>query len=362
MGPGATIADIGAGNGRDSWTFAEIVGRDGTVLAEEIEEGKTKGIEEEAKKRGLPQVKAVVGEAGDPGLPAGSVDMAYMNRVYHHFSQPRQMLQGIWRALKPGGYLMIVDQHLGTLTDWVPREERAKKHFWIAETTVVREAREQGYLFVECAEGDLKGNDQFVLIFQRPVGLDAPDRDPDPASPLPPAVAEQLLPAPDTTPRRVALVALGEGRKLIGPMLEAMPCDAVDIVLEEWATQKDERPWLPAGMSLSSVLTEKGDPKLSGEPLDAVYFLDSYHLLFHGPQLLAKLREQLAPSGCVFVLDRQAPKPIPRREASHRRMIAAETVKEEMNQAGFQLLRELPRPAEDRFLMVFGKSASWPRK
>ncbi len=356
VGPGATIADIGAGNGRDTWIFAGIVGEGGTVLAEEIEEGKTKEIQEEAKKRALSQVKAVLGGASDPALPAGSVDMAYMNRVYHHFSNPREMLQGIWRALKPGGYLMIVDQHLGTLTDWVPREDRAKKHYWIAETTVVREAREQGYLFVEYAEEDLKGKDQFVLIFQRPTGLDAPDRDPDPASPLPPAAVKQLLPSPDVTCRHVALVALGEGRKLIGPMLEAMPCDAVDIVLEEWATQKDERPPLPEGMTLPSVLTDKGDPKLGEDPLDAVYFLDTYHLLFHGPVLLAKLRERLAPSGCVYVLDRQSPKPISHREASHRRMISPETVKEEMSQAGFTLLREMPPPADDRFLLVFGKS------
>jgi SAM-dependent methyltransferase len=268
------------------------------------------------------------------------------------------MLQGIWRALKPGGYLMIVDQRLGTLTDWVPREERAKKHFWTAETTVVREAREQGYLFVESAEDALKGNDQFVLIFQRPTDLDAPDRDPDPALPLPAAVVQQLLPSPGTACRRVAFVALGEGRKLIAPLLEAMPCDAVDIILEEWATRKDERPLLPEGVTLPSVLTEKGDPNLGDDPLDAVYFLDTYHLLFHGPVLLAKLRERLAPTGCVYVLDRQAPKPIPHREASHRRMIAPETVKEEMNQAGFHLLRELPPPADDRFLLVFAKSGA----
>jgi len=355
VGLGATIADIGAGNGRDSWTFAEIVGEGGKVFAEEIEDGKTKGIQEEAKKRELPQVKAVLGEASDPLLPADSVDMAYMNRVYHHFSKPREMLQGIWQALKPGGYLMIVDQHLGTLTDWVPREERAKKHYWIAETTVVREAREQGYLFVEYAERDWKAKDQFVLIFQRPTDLAAPDQDPDPASPLPAAVVKQLRPSPGTTCQRVAFVALGEGRKLIGPMLEAMPCDAVDIILEEWATQKDERPPSPEGMTLPSFLTEKGDPKLGEDPLDAVYFLDTYHLLFHGPELLAKLRERLTPSGYLYVLDRRASKPIPHREASHRRMIAPETVKEEMSQAGFKLLRELPRPADDRFLLVFGK-------
>jgi predicted methyltransferase len=297
----------------------------------------------------------VLGKVTDPLLPADSLDLAYMNRVYHHLSQPREMLQGIWRALKPRGYLVIVDQHLGTLTDWVPREQRTTRHYWIAETTVVREAREQGFLFVECAEELWKAKDQFVLIFQRPSDLDAPDRDPDPALPLPTAVGKQLLPSSPTTYRRVAFVALGEGRKLIGPMLKQMPCNAVDIILEEWATQKDERPPLPEGVNLPSLLTDNGDPKLGADPLDAVYFLDTYHLLFHGPTLLARLRERMTASGVVYILDRQAPNIIPHREASHRRMIAPETVKQEMAQAGFSFLREGARPAKDRFLLMFVK-------
>ena len=356
VGAGSVVADIGAGKGRDTWTFAEIVGESGTVFAEEIDTGKTTAIQKAASERSLPQVKVVLGEVSDPSLPAETVDMAFMHHVYHHLSKPREMLQGIWKALKPGGHLVIVDRRLGTLVDWVPREDRAKKHYWIAETTVVREAREQGFVFVEHAEQCWHAKDAFVLVFQRPAGLEGPDHDPDPPSEIPASAGEKLLPPPGTAYRRVAFVALGEGRKLIGPILEATSCAAVDIVLEEWATQKDERPPLPPGVTLPSVLTEKGDPHLDPEPIDAVYFLDTYHLLFHGPALLAHLKERLTESGRVYVLDRQAPSAIPHREASHRRMIAPETVRQEMSQAGFTLLREGPRPTDDRFLLVFGKT------
>ena len=106
---------------------------------------------------------------------------------------------------------------------------------------------------------------------------------------------------------------------------------------------------------MPSVLTEKGDPHLGPEPMDAVYFLDTYHLLFHGPALFAQLRERLAASGRVYVLDRATSEPIPHRLASHRRMIAPETVKQEMAEAGFALLREAPKPSGDRILLVFGK-------
>ncbi len=126
-------------------------------------------------------------------------------------------------------------------------------------------------------------------------------------------------------------------------------------MLEEWATQKDERAPLQPGVSLPSTLTEKGDPHLGPEPVDVVFFLDTYHLLFHGETLLAKLKERLTEDGCIYVLDRKADAGLSRREASHRRRISPETVKEEMKAAGFCFWDEPPPPAADRFLLVFGK-------
>ncbi|MBN1853928.1 MAG: methyltransferase domain-containing protein [Pirellulales bacterium] len=358
VGEGSVIADIGAGNGRDTWTFADIVGATGKVLAEEIEKGKTKAIEERAREKGLRQVQAVLGNVASPSLPDDSVDMAFMHHVYHHLTQPREMLQGIWKALKPGGFLVIVDRRLGTLVDWVPREERGEKHYWIAETTVVREAREQGFFFVECAEQNWHVKDVFVLIFQRPADIQfkTPDRDPDLPSELPIDRILPLLAPPEPACDRIAFVALGEGRKLVEPILDATSCSAIDIVLEEWATQKDERPSPIGRRSIPAVLTESGNPNLGPEPIGAIYFLDSYHLLFHGPVLLAHLRQRLTANGCVYILDRQAPGLLPRREASHRRMIAPETVKQEMAQAAFALVREEIRPTGDRFLLVFKKT------
>ncbi len=353
---GSVIADIGAGAGRDTWVFAQIVGSEGKVYSVEIASKRVESLKAEVQRRELSQIQPILSKPDDPCLPPDSVDMAFMHHVYHHVTEPQAMLQGIWRGLKPGGYLVVVDQRLGTLVDWVPREQRGPKHFWIAETTVVREARENGFRFVEYAEPLWHVREAFVLVFQRPEDLQAPDRDPDPLPPIAADTLRQLLPETGQTYRRVAFVALGPGRELIGPYLAANPCQAIDIVLEEWATQRDERPALPPGVELPSVLTDRGDPQLGSEPLDAVYFLDTYHLLFHGPTLLSRLRQRLTDTGRVYILDRQAPSVIPHREASHRRMIAAEKVQQQMQEAGFTLVREGMKPAENRFLLVFKKS------
>lgn len=357
LGPGNAVADIGAGKGMDTWVFADIVGPSGMVYAEEITEGNLKTLRAEVEKRKLAQVHPVLGRDDSPNLPRDAVDMAYMRYVYHHLSKPREMLREIWRSLKPGGHFVVVDRLPGTLRDWVPREQRAGKHFWLAETTVVREAREEGFRFVACADELCESKDKpFVLIFQRPEGQAEPGRDPDAFLPLAiSSVAETLLPA-DKRLRRPAIIALGPSRELIPSILERSSGAGVEIVLEEWATQKDERPPLPAGLSLPAVLTDLGVADLGSEPIDAVFFLDTYHLLFHGPALLSRLHQQLAPGGCVYVLDREAKQAVSRRDASHCRQIAPETVKQELAAAGFVLLSEGPRPAEDRFLLIFGKA------
>jgi len=353
---GGVVADIGAGGGPDTWAFAEIVGPTGRVYAEEITDSLVKSLLAEAEKRKLPQVRAVLGRDDDPGLPTTSVDLAYMRYVYHHVSKPREMLRAIWRALKPGGYFVVVDQHRGTLRDWVPREERKDKHSWIAETTVVREAREEGFAFVACAEECCESPDPFVLVFRRPRDLREPGHDPDPFLPLAVRdIAPWFLPLGERYKQPV-FIALGQARQLIPPILQHSAGKGMEIVLEEWATQKEERPPLPADVSLPSVLTDKGDPRLGVGPISVVFFLDTYHLLFHQKTLLAKLRERLTPTGCVYVMDHEAKGPLSRREASHRRQIELEAVKQEMSAAGFFLWSEGPRPAEDRFILVFGNS------
>lgn len=88
LGKGAVIADIGAGNGKDTWVFAEAVSETGRVFAEEIGEDMVQSLKDAAEKKSLSQVAAVLGRSDDPCLPADSIDLAYMNRVYHHFAKP----------------------------------------------------------------------------------------------------------------------------------------------------------------------------------------------------------------------------------------------------------------------------------
>jgi len=72
------------------------------VLAQEIVTDNLNKVLETATKRGLHQVVPVLGQSKDPRLPNDSLDLIYMNRVFHHLSHPQEMLRRIWFDLKPG--------------------------------------------------------------------------------------------------------------------------------------------------------------------------------------------------------------------------------------------------------------------
>lgn len=107
--PGDQVADIGAGTGYMSWRMAKKVGPSGRVYAVEIQQEMLDLLQSNMKTRGVTNVVSVLGEIENPKLPAGSVDLVLMVDVYHEFSHPYEMMEGITRSLKPGGRVAFVE-------------------------------------------------------------------------------------------------------------------------------------------------------------------------------------------------------------------------------------------------------------
>jgi len=107
--PGEAVADIGAGTGYLSWRMARKVGEKGKVFAVEIQQEMLDLLGGKMKERGVANVVPVLGTISDPKLPENSVDLAIMVDVYHEFSHPKEMMEGIVRALKPGGRVAFVE-------------------------------------------------------------------------------------------------------------------------------------------------------------------------------------------------------------------------------------------------------------
>ena len=246
LGKGSAVADIGAGGGQDTWVFASLVGETGTVFSQEIVEGRVESLKKEAKKKELSQVRAVLGRSDDPCLPAASVDMAYLHYVYHHFAKPREMLRGIWRSLKPGGYLVVVDKQRGTLRDWVPENVREGEAPLDCRDDGGPAGQGRGIRLREGRRGLLARKGRVRARLSTAQGPKEPGHDPDPFLPISVEQSRHLFLPLGRPYQRPVFVALGQSRNLIPPILKASSGPGLEIVLEEWATQKDERPPLPS--------------------------------------------------------------------------------------------------------------------
>lgn len=143
--PGQRVADIGAGTGFCVRLMAERVGPQGVVYAVDIARNFVDAIERRAKQEGQTWIHGVVNPPDRTGLPEGSVDLVFTSDTYHHFEHPQAMLASIYRSLRPGGELVVIDFECipGVSSPWVLAHVRAGKQ------TVIREIEAAGFTLVE---------------------------------------------------------------------------------------------------------------------------------------------------------------------------------------------------------------------
>jgi len=160
--PGWAVADVGAGTGLFTLLIARAVQPDGTVFAVDISPGFVDGILQRAQGQGLENVRGVVNSQTDVRLADGSIDLAFACDTYHHFEYPASMLASLWRALRPGGYLVLIDYRRapGVNAPWVLGHVRAGRD------QVVREVTEAGFELAD--EQDLL-RESYFLRFRKPV-------------------------------------------------------------------------------------------------------------------------------------------------------------------------------------------------
>ncbi len=110
--PGMVVADVGAGSGYHTFRMAERVGAKGKVYAVDVQKQMLDIIRWRMKRMKVTNVEPVQGADTDPKLPANSLDLILLVDVYHEFSHPYEMTEGMVKALKPGGRLVFVEFRL----------------------------------------------------------------------------------------------------------------------------------------------------------------------------------------------------------------------------------------------------------
>ena len=107
--PGQTICDMGCGNGFYTLELARRAGAEGRVYAVDIQPEMLRMLATNAADAGLTTIRPILGNAIDPRLPQGDIDLCLCVDVYHEFSHPEPMLARIRESLAPTGHLALVE-------------------------------------------------------------------------------------------------------------------------------------------------------------------------------------------------------------------------------------------------------------
>ncbi len=121
---GSVVADVGAGGGYFTFRLAARVGAKGKVYSEDLDDKELAQIRGRSEKEKLTQIQTIQGSQEDPKLPELSVDAVLIVDAFHEFTQPDAMVSKIFRALKPGARLGVIDHTAGLglkSTDYMER-------------------------------------------------------------------------------------------------------------------------------------------------------------------------------------------------------------------------------------------------
>jgi len=154
IGPGKTVADIGAGSGWFSVRAARRVTPSGLVYAVDINPEAIRYMRERLLREGIANVRAILSRPEDPLLPTESIDAVLLLKTYHEVAQPVTLLKSLRQALRPGARVGIIDRNGNSENHGVDRD------------TVVREAGQAGYSLVSEYDFVKADGEDYFLVFE----------------------------------------------------------------------------------------------------------------------------------------------------------------------------------------------------
>jgi ubiquinone/menaquinone biosynthesis C-methylase UbiE len=152
---GMTIAEIGAGRGRYVVHLADRVGPEGRIYAEDIDADALGHLAGRCRRAGFANVEAVLGDANDPKLPAGAMDLIFVISSYHHFDDPVALMRKARAALKPTGRLAVAE--------WIPTKDNGGAGTPPEE---MRTQMEEAGFILERIDGSLEANGLNIYLFR----------------------------------------------------------------------------------------------------------------------------------------------------------------------------------------------------
>ena len=152
------VVDLGAGSGYFTFRIAPLV-PEGKVYAVDISEKMLTIIRAKMGKENADNVVPVLSTVTELKVPAGSADCVLIVDAYHEFSHPLEMGESIFKTLKPGGKLVLIEYRLED--PGIPIKRLHK----MSQKQAIKEISAIGLKWLETSE---ELPQQHFMVFQKP--------------------------------------------------------------------------------------------------------------------------------------------------------------------------------------------------
>jgi len=143
------VADLGAGEGTLSQLLAQ---RARHVIAVDLSPKMVEYGQALAKKNGLENLEYREGDIEDPPIKARTLDLCVLSQALHHAEHPQKALDAAFRALKPGGRLIVLDLVQHQFEE--ARELYADQWLGFSESELARMMSKAGFTELEIVVAD----------------------------------------------------------------------------------------------------------------------------------------------------------------------------------------------------------------
>jgi len=137
---GMTVADIGTGTGYLLPHLSRAAGTEGQVYAVDISPQMLDWVSERAEREGLANITTVKASGDSTGLETASIDRAIMINVWHHIENPEAYAKDLYRSLREGGVVFIVEANPEAAHEGGP-----PRHFRLPPAVVMQQYERAGF-------------------------------------------------------------------------------------------------------------------------------------------------------------------------------------------------------------------------
>ena len=161
---GSHVADIGAGDGGQTLAIARYIGEKGHIFSTELGEESVEELQEEIENSDFNNIDVLEAHTTHTNLPEECCEAIYMRRVYHHITDPASMNKSLYRTLKPGGKLAVIDFEPRGREAEAGERSSGSSHGVTLET-VVKELQQAGFRILSQEQ---RSGRNIYIVAQRP--------------------------------------------------------------------------------------------------------------------------------------------------------------------------------------------------